>query len=736
MLTKNHLEKALIIGFYFLLLTPLFFQQSLMHPLITLKTVVFQVVIEILAAVYICLAIFYKEYRPRFTPITISLFILLVAMLLSAIFGVNFYRSFWSVPERMTGMFLWLHLGAFFLMLSGLSKKINWVKYFSCSTVVSFLAALFPVVQLIFPGVFFDKITSRLSGTIGNPIFLSIYLLFHLFIGLWLASHFYKNKNHLKAGLFAVIAGFNLIVILLTQTRGAFLGLFAGLIFLLFAFAFKSFLNKKKYLVISLLAVLLSVSVFFVATRNTFSFWQSAPLINRFVGADLGVGPRFFAWETSVKAFAEKPVFGWGWENFYYAFNSHYQPYLLKYGFGETYFDKPHNGYLEFLSNTGLLGALAYLFLLFVVFRATAKLKEEKFFVQALLIGYLVHNFFAFDTLTSYLMFFVVLAFVDRRHENIEESKSNNLWLWPTLLVFLIMSFALVYFVNYRLWQANHWEYLALNNFVQDRGAEGLPYFNAALDAPSVYSNHVKSDLGGSMLSFLKQGVAIPDGQKLVRRSMEELKKVAEREPLHYLYHLSLADAANTAYVMDASYLDLAEAELKIADKLSPNRQGTLYVLSKIRHLKGDKDGGLEAMKKAIELAPEVADPHFYYGMLLLDSKKNKEALDELRLAKNLGKIPTKPDEARLLGGYFADAEDYENAIYYFQKALDLNPKDKEAKVKLGLTYYFAGKFDLAKKFIGEVIRTEDLTNSPQYEALKPILEELGFRKIIEAQPQ
>ena len=60
MLTKNHLEKVLVIGMYLLLLTPLIFQQSLMHPLITLKTVVFQVIMEVLVAVYFCLAIFYK----------------------------------------------------------------------------------------------------------------------------------------------------------------------------------------------------------------------------------------------------------------------------------------------------------------------------------------------------------------------------------------------------------------------------------------------------------------------------------------------------------------------------------------------------------------------------------------------------------------------------------------------------------------------------------------------------
>ncbi len=726
---KNYLERGLIIGLYFLLLTPLLFQQSLIHPLITFKTVILQVVIEILAAVYIYLIIFHKEYRPQITLITLSILVLLVAVFLSGIFGVDFYRSFWSVAERMTGIFLWLHLAALFFILRSLGDKINWVRYFSFSVLVSFFAALFPVIQLIFPGVFFDKVSGRLSGTIGNPIFLSIYLLFHLFIGLWLAAHFWKKNNNLFTSLFVISAGFNLVVIFLTQTRGTFIGLLAGFLFLFTTLAFKNFWKTKRYIIIAVIVFLIASASFFVFTRNTYSFWQNVPLVGRFVG-DLGVGPRFFAWEVSIKTFLEKPVFGWGWENFYYAFNNHYEPSLLKYGFGETYFDKPHNVFLEFLTNTGLLGFLAYLWLLFAAFRGTTRLKEGRTFIQALLIGYLIHNFFALDTLTSYLMFFVILAFIDPV-SSIDEVKNyvEPKWRLVILIILLTLSSSLIYFVNYRLWIANHWEYFAANYFVQDRGEEGLEYFNAAIDAPSVYSDQIKNDLGTSVPSFLKQGVPIPDGKNLIKRSMEELKKVADRNPLQYFYHLSLADTANISYIIDSSYLDLAEEELKIAEKLSPKRQSTLHVLSKTLYLKGDKEGAISAMKKATDLAPEVPEPHFFYGMFLLDSGQNKEAIKELKSARDLGRMAKNVDEARLLGGYFADAEYYDIAVDYFQKALEFDPKDKEAKMKLGLTYYLMGKLDLAKKFIGEVIATEDLSKSPQYEAIKPILKDLGLEE-------
>lgn len=416
---RAYVEKILIFGLYFLLLTPLFFQQSLMNPLITLKTLILQAVIEILFACYLWLIIFYPEYRPRLNVLSMSLLVLLGALILSAVFGVNWHRSFWSVPERMTGVFLWLHLAVLFFILISLREKVHWIKYLSFSTVVSFFVALFPVVQLIFPDIFFEKITGRLTGTLGNAIFLGIYLLFHVFLGSWLAAHFFKRGRKLLADFFGIIVGFDLLVIFLTETRSVFLGLIIGFLFLTSSYLYKAYRNHGiykphvSYLIYSLLVLLVVFGLFFFFTRNQL-FWQSVPLFNRFAGQGLNIfGPRLFAWKAAGQSFLEKPLLGWGWENFYYAFNKYYDPHLLKFGFGETYFDRPHNVYLEFLATTGLLGLLAYLWLLATAFKQTCRLSEGRQWFQALLIAYMVYNFFAFDTLTSYLMFVVVLGFIN-----------------------------------------------------------------------------------------------------------------------------------------------------------------------------------------------------------------------------------------------------------------------------------------------------------------------------------
>lgn len=733
---RNISEKILIFGVYFLLLTPFLFQQSLLHPLITLKTVIFQVVVEVLAAIYFFLIIFYPEYRPKFNNLKLSLLVLMGVLLLSSFFGVNLHRSFWSTPERMTGIFLWLHLTTIFFMLTSLGSRIKWVNFFSFSTIVSFLVAVFPIIALAFPKIFFDSVTGRLSSTLGNAIFLSIYLFFHVGFGLWLARHFYQSKKNLPAFFFGIITVFNFGIMLWTQTRSIFVSLFASVVFLALGYIYrtykinKTYLSYKIYAAIALVVLLVLFLTVFFLTREA-GFWQNIPGLVRFTQLNTAV-PRLFAWKAGLKSFLEAPILGWGWENFYFAFNKNYDPHLFQFGFGESYFDKPHNVYLEFLVTTGLLGFLAYGWLLTEAFR------KANFWLKGLLVGYFVHNFFAFDTLSSYLMFFAALAFIDspatklqatklqNGYENYESCKNKK-------LIILILLFGLaglpIYFVNFRAWRANHWEYFTINYFVQDKFAEGLPFWQAALEAPNVYSNYIRKDLASAIPELYKKNKPLPDTKNLISLSMGILNQVIANDPLHYFSYLRFADAAIEVFSLDFSYLDEAEKKLKEAEKISPNRQATLYVLSKIYNLKGNKEASLAAMKKAASLAPEVGEPHFYYGLLLLDFGDTKEGLEELKIAKELGREAHDADEARVAGGYFADANDYENAIYYFRKALELNDKDDEARLKLGITYYLAGKKDLAKKFIGEVVKTHDLTQSPQYESLKPILNELGLEK-------
>jgi O-antigen ligase len=61
------------------------------------------------------------------------------------------------------------------------------------------------------------------------------------------------------------------------------------------------------------------------------------------------------------QGFKEKPVFGWGQENFNYVFNKYYNPAMFD---QEQWFDRAHNEFLDWLIAGGLPAFFLYISLL------------------------------------------------------------------------------------------------------------------------------------------------------------------------------------------------------------------------------------------------------------------------------------------------------------------------------------------------------------------------------------
>lgn len=80
---------------------------------------------------------------------------------------------------------------------------------------------------------------------------------------------------------------------------------------------------------------------------------------------------------------------------------------------------------------------------------------------------------------------------------------------------------------------------------------------------------------------------------------------------------------------------DLSEAvrHYEEAVRLSPNDYRFWMDLGRTREEVGDREGGEKALRRAVELAPAYAYPHWYLGNLLLRSGHGEEAFAELRRA-------------------------------------------------------------------------------------------------------
>ena len=185
---KPLLLKLLKIGLYLAPLSIFVFTQKTFFPLVTLKFVSFWIIIEILALVWLWLILFNPEYRPRKSLVVAAMLILLNVVTIASMLGANPVRSFWSTPDRMTGLITLWHFFLYFLMLYSLRREIEWKKYFTALFVGSIVVSLFVIVQVISPQFFLTESNARPGSFLGNPAFLAGYLLFTVFLGAWLGK--------------------------------------------------------------------------------------------------------------------------------------------------------------------------------------------------------------------------------------------------------------------------------------------------------------------------------------------------------------------------------------------------------------------------------------------------------------------------------------------------------------------------------------------------------------------
>jgi len=110
---------------------------------------------------------------------------------------------------------------------------------------------------------------------------------------------------------------------------------------------------------------------------------------------------------------------GWGPENFSTVFDKHFDPRHYVPGKNtETWFDRAHSIYFDYLAETGVLGLAGYLSIFAVMLWGFVKLLRhggrsaaEVALLIAIPVGYLAQGIAIFDVLPMYINLFVVFAF-------------------------------------------------------------------------------------------------------------------------------------------------------------------------------------------------------------------------------------------------------------------------------------------------------------------------------------
>ncbi len=422
---------------YASLVSVLFVNKSLFFPFITGKQIFFRLCIEGALAcflMYVISAVLSKDaVRAQHTlqtikrhlmhPVVICLGVFALALMISAVFSPTPGIAFWSNYERGDGAFQILHYVLFAILLKVLfTDHKKWNTLLVTNIIVSIPMSLYAIGQMFASSgsTTFIAAGDRISGTLGNPSYLAVYLIFNLaFIFYFLLN----TKDTLVRVSLSVLAVVQILLMIKAQTLGAALGVLVGLI--VFAIHLLRTTHHKKVKKTGLIIGICTIGflLFFLGTRQL-TIWKNVPLFGRLTNlqnAYEGIQPRIWTWHSALQGIAERPITGWGLENFAIPFDTYYNP--LHYG-RESFFDRTHDIFLEYLIAGGLLGFIPWI-LLFVFYYKSLKKRPQSIWKSTLIaipVMYLVQGVFLFDVLGIYIPFFLFLIFVVNTNDTNEHA--------------------------------------------------------------------------------------------------------------------------------------------------------------------------------------------------------------------------------------------------------------------------------------------------------------------------
>jgi len=646
-------------GSYLILLLPLVVMRSTLYPYIFGKIIIFRILVEIIFAAWLFLAVYNPQYRPNWRhPLILTVTIFMGALVLAMFIGIDIARSFWSTQERMTGVLTWLHSWAWFLILiSTFRNWADWRKLIWASLICSFLVGLYGLGQKLGWQFLLKKEDVRMSATLGNPDFLGVYAMLHGFLAGFLIL---IERKWILRGLAILLSGFSLFILFLTATRGAIVAFGISVLLFLFFLIFLLRKSSRPVVWIRILAILLILIIvgggIFLRLHRAEPWMGKAPyFVQRMVNIGIESDKaRLISWEIGIKGFKEKPILGWGWENYNIVFNKYYNPYYLRFGQESTWFDKSHNQIVDLLALTGSLGTITYILVFGAVFwlllrkhntnlrmdtNATNRERISRMLLSCMFLSYFIQNLFVFDTPAPLIVFCLSLGLVyfitSTNYElstNIRKSTINNQQLTINEFPLPILIFLIIIFFPWAIYKFN------IEPFSQSklgiRGVQtsqvnfksGLYWFRKALAKPCFTNAEIRSQLAKAIAAeYDKHSPDFETVQGGTEFALSELRKNVVEHPLDARYWLYLGQLYNIAGIYNHDYFNKAEEAINKGFELSPKRQQLYFELAKVKLGQNNSAEALEIVQKAIDLDPQAQEA--------IDCKKKVE--EYIRKAQN-----------------------------------------------------------------------------------------------------
>ncbi len=705
MLNKT-LEKTLLwiiyLGSLAIVFVPLIIVPYSYFPYIMIKMIILRTIIEVVFLSWLVLMLYKPEYRPQRTSLFYLVSGFLVVWLLATLFSSSFIKSFWGNYERMGGFFNYLHYYLWFIVLIGVLKNIkHWYRLLLGSLIASVLICLYSLVQRLGLGITFQSGLARVNGTIGNAAYLAAYTLIHAFIALYF--YIKSNKLYLKI-LYFLSFLLLLLVMFMTSTRGAALGFFISIVlFFIFSLIFKFYKEKKARLLVIFSGLIILFSLFILLFNNSSIITENS-VLKRFHNVsftDNTIQTRLISWKAGTQAFHNNLIFGVGPENYNVAFNQYFTPDFYLYTGSEVWFDRAHNTLVDMMAMLGIFGILGYLslfaFILYIIYQFYKKqgFAMNMVILSLLFIAYFVQNIFVFDSMNTFIIFFMLLAFVDfldRLNKNkvkSEEKVTKFSKIPPVifLVLIIIIFISSVFGIQLKQVKANRFTYdgfLAQNNPLNTSNPkEGFnEFYNNLKNAIEIAINPIDpiNILTQGMSDMVAKYSELIDHDFLNNAYLDTIKlgeKAIELDPKNVYNYLLLSKIYNSyaEFSRDSLYLNKNIDLLTEAKKLSPSRVRLYWSEAQTYLIAGEYDKAIDLMNQSIDLVEGIADSHWSLYLIYSNLGRFEEAKVSAEKAVKYDMYLTKPGDIKNLVALLQDSAENKVLEKLYHRAVGVSPE-------------------------------------------------------------
>jgi len=736
MANKEKILKYLIwAGLIAICFIPLLIDSDYFFPYIVPKTLAFRIITEVLFLAYLILAIAKKEYRPRLNLVLVLFSLYLVAVFVSSISGGNFYFSFWSNNERSEGLLLLLHLLLFLLVLSSFMRKFSdWLVILDASFLGGLAVSSVALAQYLhLDWILASSGGERLASTIGNAGYVAGYLVFNILFGFVLL---FSRKNKYLRSYYILGLILQIFVVFNTLTRGGILALFFSL-FIFGVYLVFFYWRGKRMRVIRrasigvILFLVIFIALIFVYQKA--DWVKNNNILERVASISIQAPTaqnRLMTWQSAYLGFKEKPLLGYGYENFYQVFDKYFNPKIYRHVGSVVWFDRAHNIIFDRLITGGLIGLFLYLSLLFVPliylwrhFYKEGGTRQDYLIPVAftlIMLAYFIQNFFIFEAVVTYIPLFLTLAFLSQFSPTWADKFFQSKKPWLVLLTLgVILYFPVLLSANIKPASANKSLLKAMLYTRQGKAEPAYKQFVDTLEKDTFGNQEYRQHFG----DFASRVASSPDldaaWQKEVASKAEtEFDKQIQERPLNARNYLMFMRFLNKTHKFDIERLNKALDLGQQAVSISPTRPqiyieiaySQVYLGKYYQSLDQNQEAeelfnqAVENGQKAIDLQERVVESHINMAMILLALGRGQELQVYINKMEEIGLDYKTETALSRMANSATHSQDYNWTKRFYRELTEISPTTPDYWINLALSHAYLGEKDRAIE-IADIIK-------------------------------